>query len=85
MKTPMYLSGEEVRRGDRILFHGEPGEVEFVVIGVTGDASMDWHVEQYPGGGVMIAARGFGRVFLPISSAIDERLEFVSRGNDPAS
>ena len=84
MIAPTYLSGEEVKNGDRILFHGEPGEVEFIITSVTGDSSMDWYVEQHPGGGVMITARGFGSVFLPVS-AIDERLEFLSRGNDAAT
>jgi hypothetical protein len=78
VKPPTYLSGEEIKSGDRISFHGEPGEVEFVVTDLTGDASMDWYVEEHPGGGVMISAEGFGSVFLPVG-AIDERVEFVSR------
>jgi hypothetical protein len=26
----VYQSGEEVKSGDRVTYHGEPGEVEFV-------------------------------------------------------
>jgi hypothetical protein len=84
VKPPVYLSGKEVKNGDRIRFHGEPGEVEFVVTDVTGDASMDWYLEEHPGGGVMITAKEFGSVFLP-TSAIDERLEYVSRSNGSAT
>ena len=83
MKPPTYLSGEEVISGDRISFHGEPGEVEFVVTEVTGDASMDWYLNEH-GGGIMIKAKDFGSVFLPVA-AIDERLEFVSRKNGLAT
>lgn len=79
MKPPKYLSGEEVRTGDRVLFHGGPGQVEFVVTGLTGDAGRDWYVQEHPDGGVMITAEEFGRVFLPTDS-IDERLSLVSRG-----
>jgi len=77
MKRFKYLSGQEVRLDDRIIYHGEPGAVEFIVAGTTGDPSNDWYLEQFPGGGVMIVAKGFGSVFLS-ESDIDENLEFVS-------
>ena len=68
-----------MKSGDRVTYHGEPGEVEFVVAGPTGDAALDWYFEQFPGGGFMVSAESFGKVFLP-GSEIDEDLEFVSRG-----
>ena len=74
-----YHSGEEVKGGDRVTYHGEPGEVEFVVASPTGDAAMDWYLQQCPGGGFMVNAKSFGKVFLP-GSEIDEDLQFVSRG-----
>jgi hypothetical protein len=77
MKVVLYQSGDEVRRGDRIRYHGEPGEVEFVVTELTGDPQMDWYVREFSGGGIMIKASGFGNVFLPEA---DEHLELVSRG-----
>jgi hypothetical protein len=77
----VYKSGEEVKNGDHITYHGEPGEVEFVVARLTGNPAMDWYVEQFPGGGFMINAKGFGSVFLG-KSDIDEELEFVSRGGN---
>jgi len=71
-----YTSGEEIRTGDRILYHGEPAQVEFVA--QRGDPETDWYVDQF-GGGCMILAPSFGRVFV---SETDEDLEFVAR--DPA-
>lgn len=77
MSPLRYLSGDEVRAGDRIRFHGEDGTVEFVVLERVGDPTLDWHLEQHPEGGLMIIANSFGRVFLtPVS--IDERLELVT-------
>jgi len=70
------VSGEDVLTGDHVRFHGEEGTVEFVVQERVGDASLDWYLEQYPEGGLMIIANGFGRVFLTPAS-IDERLELV--------
>jgi hypothetical protein len=39
---------EEVKSGDHVTYHGERGEVEFVVANPTGDPAMDWYVEQFP-------------------------------------
>ena len=69
-----YSSGEEIRPGDSILYHGEPGEIEFIA--QPGDPETGWYVEQF-GAGCMILARGFGRVFI---SEPDEDLELVARG-----
>jgi hypothetical protein len=45
-----YQSGEEIRKGDRVLFHAEPGEIEFVADAIIGDPETEWYVEQYGGG-----------------------------------
>lgn len=68
-----YQSGEAIMKGDRILYHGKPGEVEFIVEGT--DPTKAWYVEEC-GGGCMITAKGFGSVF---TDGDDEALEFVSR------
>jgi hypothetical protein len=73
----VYASGEKIERGDLILYHGEAGQVEFVA--TAGDPETGWYVEQF-GGGCMILAPSFGRVFL---SETEEDLEFVSRGATP--
>jgi hypothetical protein len=52
-------TGEEIHLGDRILYHGEPGQVEFVA--ELGDLETGWYIEQF-GGGFMVLAPSFGRV-----------------------
>ncbi len=74
-----YTSGEEIRTGDRILYHGEPAQVEFVARG--GDPETNWYVDRF-GGGCMILAPSFGRVFV---SEADEDLEFVARDPSPST
>ena len=78
MKLLSYQGGQDVRQGDRITYQGEPGEVEFVITEKAGDPALDWYVDQYPGGGMMITARTFGRVFLAAED-IDEDLTLVTR------
>ena len=73
-----YLSGEEIRKGDRVRFHGEPGQIEFVAIDAN-DPELGCYVQEY-GGGVMILENVSGRTFIPINQiANDEDLEFVAR------
>ena len=59
MNSFIYRSGEEINAGDQISYHGEPGSVEFVVSGRVGDPAIDWYIETYPTGGVMIKVRIF--------------------------
>jgi hypothetical protein len=77
-----YLSGEEIRKGDRVLFHYEPGEIEFVVDKIIGDAAMDWYMHEFGGGAMIKEPKHFGLVFLDAESLLDtEDLEFVSRAD----
>lgn len=74
-----YESGEDIQAGDRIRYHGEQGIVDFVVTHASGDERLDWFLQEYPGGGVMIVAAGFGNVFLGVDD-LGDFLEYVSRG-----
>ena len=85
MSSLTYRSGEEIKGGDRITYHGEPGEVEFVVTKKVGDAAKDWYLDQFPGGGVMVTASGFGSVFLGVNDIDEDDLEFTSRGEKTAT
>jgi len=58
-----YLSGEEVRKGDRVLFHGEPGEIEYVVDGFVGDPEIDWHMREHGPGVLIREPKYFGLVY----------------------
>jgi hypothetical protein len=73
-----YQSGEEIKKGDRVIFHGEPGEVEFVVEERRGDPAMDWYLEEF-GGGVVREPKEFGSCFLREPENAED-LIFVSRG-----
>jgi hypothetical protein len=75
----IYRSGEEIKNGDRVLFHRQAAEVEFVA-GDPGDSKTSWYLQEF-GGGVMISDPATsGHTFIP-ASQIDEYddLEFVSR------
>jgi len=74
-----YESGEEIRRGDKVLFHGEPGEIEFVVDALTGDPATDWYVKEH-GPGAMVVERKTGRTFLTETEDAED-LVLVSRSN----
>jgi hypothetical protein len=73
-----YHSGEEIKKGDRVLFNGEPGEIEFVADALIGDAAMDWYIEEHGGGVMVIEPKCFGRVFLTDTHG-EEDLVLVSR------
>jgi hypothetical protein len=80
MRPFVYPSGEEVKKSDRVVYHDDPGEVEFVIARKSGDPALDWYLEEFPGGGFMIRSPSFGHVFLT-EKDIDEDLHFVSRGS----
>ena len=71
-----YLSGEPVMKGDRILFHGDPGEVEFIADGT--DPETDWFVKEL-GVGCMVTAKGQGSTYISPDNFDWEDVEFVSR------
>jgi hypothetical protein len=72
-----YQSGEEIQKGDKVLLHGEPGEVEFVVDALIGDPAMDWYIKEY-GRGAMVVEPKVGRTFVNDTENAED-LEFVSR------
>ena len=74
-----YMSGEEIKKGDQVRYHGEPGEIEFVADPFTLDSNTQWYVEKYGGGVMVLEPKVFGSVFLSKPHA-DEHLEFIRRG-----
>jgi hypothetical protein len=78
-----YQSGEEIKKGDSVLFHGYPAQIEVVAIERTGEATNDWYIDQYAGG-IMILDGVAGRTFIPADQICDcEDLEFISRATAP--
>lgn len=73
-----YQSGEEIRKGDHVLFHGQPGEIEFVVDRYVGDPATDWYIENEGPGVMVIEPKVFGRAYIQRTEK-SEDLVFVSR------
>jgi len=79
-----YRSGEEIRKGDRVVFHRNPAHVELVACDPSdSDPEVSWFVKEF-GGGVLIAdPMVSGRTFIPTDHLDEyEGLEFVSRVAD---
>jgi len=73
-----YQSGEEIRKGDHVLFHGEPAEIEFVVSDPVTEPSLDWYLENEGPGVMVIEPKVFGRAYIQQTHK-NEDLVFVSR------
>jgi hypothetical protein len=76
-----YQTGLEIMEGDRVLFHVEPGDIEFVADPQKPEPETDSYLREY-GGGVMVREpKNFGRAFIPEPQA-EPDLKFVSRDLD---
>ena len=73
-----YQTGEEIKKGDRVLFHGEPGEIEFVAAVAGESSALDWYVQECGGGVMVLEPKFFGRAFLSHTENYED-LVFVSR------
>ena len=74
-----YRSGEEIKKGDRVLFHGNPAEVELVAFDPN-EPEHAWHVQEFGGGVMILDPIVSGRAFISTDQLNDyEDLEFVSR------
>ena len=67
---------EEIKKGDRVLLHGEPGEIEFVAD--RANDPEDWYVTEYGGGVMILEPKVFGHLFETDTQNCED-LEF-SRG-----
>jgi hypothetical protein len=74
-----YRSGEEIRKGDKVLFHGEPGEIEFIVHKLAEDPTNDWYMKEHGPGVMVLEPKKFGRAFIRDIENVED-LQFVSRG-----
>jgi hypothetical protein len=74
-----YRSGEEIRKGDRVLFHGNAAEVGLVACNPN-DPDAAWHMQEFGGGVLILDPIVSGRTFIPHDQLDEcEDLEFVSR------
>lgn len=58
-----YRPGEEILKGDRVLFHGDPAEIELVAVDPN-DPEHVWHVRDFGGGIIVIDPKVSGRTFI---------------------
>jgi hypothetical protein len=73
-----YKSGEEIRKGDKVLFHGEPGEIEFIADKLIGDPAMDWHMKEQGPGVMVLEPKRYGHAYLRDTENAED-LVLVSR------
>ena len=66
------------RRGDRLLFHGESAEIEFIVDSLVGDPAIDWYMREHGPGVMVLEPKYLGRVYLG-DTANAEDLVFIGR------
>jgi hypothetical protein len=75
-----YSSGEEIRPGDRVLIHGEAGDIEFIADPTENPD--DLYVKEHGGGIMVFELKVFGRIFIT-EPETDEHLTFVPRQSEP--
>jgi hypothetical protein len=76
-----YQSGEEIRKGDRVLFHRNPAEIELVAYDPN-DPVASWYIQEFGGGVMVLDPRVSGRTFISSDQIPEEEdLEFVSRAD----
>jgi len=77
--TLRYQSGEEIKKGDCVLFHRGPAEIELVAC-APDDPATTWYVEEF-GGGVLIREPNDPNLTFVSAYQLPEYedLEFVSR------
>ena len=73
-----YKSGEVIKKGDRVFFHGEPGEVDFVITEHVGDPTMDWYIDNEGPGVMVVEPKAMGRAYIRETEKAED-LVFVSR------
>jgi len=74
-----YHSGEEIRKGDHVRFHGNPAQIVLVADDASG-AGADWHIREFGGGVMVLDPAVSGRTFIPADQLEEyEDLEFFSR------
>ncbi len=79
--TLLYVTGEEICKGDHVRFHGRSTQIEFAAAELS-DPEHSCFVQLY-GGGVMVNDPAVSaHTFIPVDQLKNyEDLEFVARGN----
>jgi uncharacterized damage-inducible protein DinB len=80
-----YRSGEEMMKGDRVLYHGNPAQVELVSSDAnSNDPEEPWHMQEFGGGVMVLYPMVSGHTFIPADQIEEyEDLEFLQRAEKP--
>ena len=74
-----YKSGDEIRKGDHVLFHQHPADIELVADDPS-DPDATYYVREFGGGIMILDPMVSGRTFIPANQLEEcEDLQFVSR------
>ncbi len=65
-----YKSGDEIRKGDNVLFHGNRAKVELVACDQN-EIEAAWHMKEHGGGVLILDAEVSGRTFIPADQLDD--------------
>ena len=77
-----YRSGEEIKKGDHILFHQNKAEIELVATDPD-IPEQAWHVQQFGSGVQILDPYVSGRTFIRAESIPEyEDIRFVSRAEE---
>ena len=77
-----YRSGEQIQKGDHVLFHGNPATVELVALD-RNHPEHAWYVQELGGGVLVFDPMSSGSTFIPREDLPEyEDLEFVSRAGN---
>jgi hypothetical protein len=77
--TFRYLSGEEIKGGDHVHFHGNPAQIEFVACDPN-DPESAWYFQEFGGGVMILDPKVSSQTFIEAKSLPEyEDLQFVSR------
>ena len=80
-----YRTGQEIRKGDRVLFFRNPATVELVALDDSTEESR-WLMQEYGGGVMILDPMVSGRTFISADQiAGADELEFVSRAEGAKS
>lgn len=74
----LYITGEEIQEGDKILYDGLAGEIEVVADPAFPKGETDWYVTEFGGGILVTEPTVFGRVFVHLDD-LAEYVVFVAR------
>ena len=74
-----YRTGEEIKQGDKVLFHGNPAEIELVACDPN-DLESASYVQEFGGGIMVLDPSVSGHTFIPADQIGEyEDLEFAGR------